>query len=64
MNALISPKLMRHQDSNMALLLITLLRKTTKITTPKVPYNDDEVISNIFHLFVTTFCGYDVGPQM
>ena len=65
MNSLIAPKLLRHQDRNMTLLLTTYLRKITQITGPRVPYDDDEVISNIFHLFDTTFYGiYNINSSL
>ncbi|KAJ9563026.1 hypothetical protein OSB04_008186 [Centaurea solstitialis] len=55
-NALVKPELLKHQDEEVKLLVATCTCEITRITAPEAPYSDD-VLKDIFHLFVSTFNG-------
>ncbi|KAI3718580.1 hypothetical protein L6452_19457 [Arctium lappa] len=56
LNAIVKPELLKHQDEEVKLLVATCTCEITRITAPEAPYNDD-VLKDIFHLFVSTFNG-------
>jgi len=53
-NTLVQPHILRHQDSDVRLLVLNCLSQITKITAPKEPYNDD-VMKEILELIVESF---------
>ncbi|KAF9590745.1 hypothetical protein IFM89_038058 [Coptis chinensis] len=56
LNAIVNPELLKHQDRDVKLLAATCICEITRITAPEAPYSDD-VLRDIFHLIVGTFCG-------
>ncbi|KVH96669.1 Armadillo-like helical [Cynara cardunculus var. scolymus] len=56
LNAIIKPELLKHQDEEVKLLVATCTCEITRITAPEAPYSDD-VLKDIFRLFVSTFNG-------
>ncbi|RZB64213.1 Sister chromatid cohesion protein PDS5-like B isoform B [Glycine soja] len=54
--AIVKPELLKHQDSDIKLLVATCLCEITRITAPEAPYSDD-VLKDIFQLIVGTFSG-------
>ncbi|KAL2341418.1 hypothetical protein Fmac_009358 [Flemingia macrophylla] len=55
-NAIVKPELLKHQDSDVKLLVATCVCEITRITAPEAPYSDD-VLKDIFQLIVGTFSG-------
>ncbi|XP_047148775.1 sister chromatid cohesion protein PDS5 homolog A-like isoform X1 [Vigna umbellata] len=55
-NAIVKPELLKHQDRDVKLLVATCVCEITRITAPEAPYSDD-ILKDIFHLFVGTFRG-------
>ncbi|KAK7303437.1 hypothetical protein RJT34_14343 [Clitoria ternatea] len=55
-NAIIKPELLKHQDSDVKLLVATCACEITRITAPEAPYGDDD-LKDIFRLIVGTFSG-------
>ncbi|KAM0049108.1 putative sister chromatid cohesion protein Pds5 [Helianthus debilis subsp. tardiflorus] len=56
MNAIVKPEYLKHQDEQVKLLVAACTCEITRITAPEAPY-DDDVLKDIFHLFVSTFKG-------
>ncbi|PWA84097.1 Agenet-like domain-containing protein [Artemisia annua] len=56
LNAIVKPELLKHQDEEAKLLVATCICEITRITAPEAPY-DDDVLKDIFRLFVSTFNG-------
>nr|GEV61445.1 sister chromatid cohesion protein PDS5 homolog B-like isoform X1 [Tanacetum cinerariifolium] len=56
LDAIVKPELLKHQDEEAKLLVATCTCEITRITAPEAPY-DDDVLTDIFRLFVTTFNG-------
>nr|XP_043623301.1 sister chromatid cohesion protein PDS5 homolog B-like isoform X2 [Erigeron canadensis] len=54
--AIVKPQLLKHQDDQVKLLVATCTCEILRITAPDPPY-DDDVLKDIFHLFVSTFSG-------
>ncbi|KAG4385638.1 hypothetical protein GLYMA_12G138000v4 [Glycine max] len=50
------PELLKHQDSDIKLIVAACLYEITQITAPEAPYNDD-FLKDIFQLIVGTFSG-------
>ncbi|KAK7412751.1 hypothetical protein VNO78_04347 [Psophocarpus tetragonolobus] len=63
-SAIVKPELLKHQDSDVKLLVATCVCEITRITAPEAPYNDD-VLKDIFQLIVSTFSGLNdtSGPS-
>ncbi|KMZ73056.1 hypothetical protein ZOSMA_1552G00010, partial [Zostera marina] len=55
-NAIVKPELLKHQDRDVEVLVATCICEITRITAPEAPYSD-EILREIFHLFVGTFSG-------
>ncbi|XP_061344321.1 sister chromatid cohesion protein PDS5 homolog A [Gastrolobium bilobum] len=55
-NSIVKPELLKHQDSDVNVLVATCLCEITRITAPEAPYSDD-VLKDIFQLIVGTFSG-------
>ncbi|XP_020220399.1 sister chromatid cohesion protein PDS5 homolog A isoform X1 [Cajanus cajan] len=55
-SAIVKPELLKHQDSDVKLLVATCVCEITRITAPEAPYSDD-VLKDIFQLIVGTFSG-------
>ncbi|KAI3745336.1 hypothetical protein L1987_58447 [Smallanthus sonchifolius] len=53
-NAIVKPEYLKHQDEQVKVLVATCTCEITRITAPEAPY-DDDVLKDIFHLFVSTF---------
>lgn len=58
MSALVKPELLRHQDKDVRLIVVTCISEITRITAPEAPYNDD-LMKEIFQLIVASFQGLD-----
>lgn len=58
MSALVKPELLRHQDKDVRLIVVTCISEITRITAPEAPYNDD-LMREIFQLIVGSFQGLD-----
>lgn len=56
LKAIVKPELLKHQDNQVKLLVAACTCEITRITAPEAPY-DDDVLKDIFHLFVSTFNG-------
>jgi sister-chromatid-cohesion protein PDS5 len=56
LNVIVKPELVKHQDSEVKLLVATCICEITRITAPEAPYSDD-VLKDIFQLLVSTFSG-------
>ncbi|XP_076934449.1 sister chromatid cohesion protein PDS5 homolog A-like, partial [Bidens hawaiensis] len=56
MNAIVKPEYLKHEDEQVKLLAAVCTCEITRITAPDAPY-DDDVLKDIFHLFVSTFKG-------
>lgn len=57
-NSLVKPELLRHQDKDVRLVVITCISEITRITAPEAPYSD-ETMREIFQLIVASFQGLD-----
>ncbi|WVY92603.1 hypothetical protein V8G54_031691 [Vigna mungo] len=55
-NAIVKPELLKHEDSDVKLLVAICVCEITRITAPEAPYSDD-VLKDIFQLIVGTFSG-------
>ncbi|KAK7332449.1 hypothetical protein VNO80_29201 [Phaseolus coccineus] len=55
-SAIVKPELLKHQDSDVKLLVAICVCEITRITAPEAPYSDD-VLKDIFQLIVGTFSG-------
>ncbi|KAK6917884.1 hypothetical protein RJ641_018635 [Dillenia turbinata] len=55
-DVIIKPELLKHQDTEVRLLVATCACEITRITAPEAPYTDD-VLRDIFQLIVSTFSG-------
>ncbi|XP_023738214.1 sister chromatid cohesion protein PDS5 homolog A isoform X1 [Lactuca sativa] len=56
LNAIVKPELLKHEDKEVSLLVAICTCEITRITAPEAPY-DDDVLKDIFHLYVSTFNG-------
>lgn len=56
--SLVKPELLRHQDKDVRLVVITCISEITRITAPEAPYSDD-TMREIFQLIVGSFQGLD-----
>ncbi|KAK9051851.1 hypothetical protein SSX86_028479 [Deinandra increscens subsp. villosa] len=56
MNDIVKPEYLKHQDEQVKILVAACTCEITRITAPEAPY-DDDVLKDIFHLFVSTFKG-------
>ncbi|KAD4982238.1 hypothetical protein E3N88_18909 [Mikania micrantha] len=56
MDVIVKPEYLKHQDEQVKLLVAACTCEITRITAPEAPY-DDDVLKEIFHLFVNTFKG-------
>ncbi|XP_071707442.1 sister chromatid cohesion protein PDS5 homolog A-like [Rutidosis leptorrhynchoides] len=56
LKTIVKPELLKHQDEQVKLLVASCTCEITRITAPEAPY-DDDVLKDIFHLFVSTFSG-------
>ncbi|KAI7731479.1 hypothetical protein M8C21_026903, partial [Ambrosia artemisiifolia] len=56
MNAIVKPEYLKHQEEQVKRLVAACTCEITRITAPEAPY-DDDVLKDIFHLFVSTFKG-------
>ena len=52
--ALVMPKLLRHQDGEVSLRVAICISEITRITAPNAPYKDD-VLRDTFQLIITIF---------
>ncbi|KAI7740319.1 hypothetical protein M8C21_028104 [Ambrosia artemisiifolia] len=55
-NAIVKPKLLKHHDKEVKLLVAACTCEITRVTAPEAPY-DDDVLKDVFHLIVSTFSG-------
>ncbi|KAI3765368.1 hypothetical protein L2E82_15400 [Cichorium intybus] len=53
---IVKPEYLKHEDKEVSLLVAICTCEITRITAPEAPY-DDDVLKDIFHLFVSTFKG-------
>eukprot|EP00253_Pinus_taeda_P035266 PITA_35266 len=58
MHALVMPKILRHHDNDVRILVATSIIEIMRITAPAVLYSDD-ILKEIFELIVATFRGLD-----
>ncbi|XP_057536474.1 sister chromatid cohesion protein PDS5 homolog A [Amaranthus tricolor] len=56
LKAIVRPKLLKHQDKDVKLLVAACLCEITRITAPEAPYSD-EILKDVFELIVFTFRG-------
>jgi sister-chromatid-cohesion protein PDS5 len=54
--ALVMPKLLRHQDGGVSLMVATCISEITTISATDAPYEDD-VMRDAFQLIISTFRG-------
>lgn len=58
MHALVMPKILRHHDNDVRILVATCIIEIMRITAPAALYSDD-ILKEIFELIVATFRGLD-----
>ncbi|KAL4585339.1 hypothetical protein LXL04_009957 [Taraxacum kok-saghyz] len=56
LHAIVKPQFLKHEDKEVSLLVAICTCEITRITAPEAPY-DDDVLKDIFRLFVSTFNG-------